>query len=159
MTARLTPGSAAPEISLHDSEGNQVTMKDFAGKTLILYFYPAAMTPGCTTQATDFSESLEAFTEAGYTVLGVSPDPVERLAKFKERSDITFTLLSDPEKEALNAYGAYGTRKLYGKEIEGVLRSTFVIDVDAVGNGEIRVAQYNVKATGHVAKLRRELGV
>lgn len=159
MTARLTPGSAAPEISLHDSEGNQVTMKDFAGKTLILYFYPAAMTPGCTTQATDFSESLEAFTEAGYTVLGVSPDPVERLAKFKERSDITFTLLSDPEKEALNAYGAYGTRKLYGKEIEGVLRSTFVIDVDADGNGEIRVAQYNVKATGHVAKLRRELGV
>lgn len=159
MTARLTPGSAAPEISLHDSEGNQVTMKDFAGKTLILYFYPAAMTPGCTTQATDFSESLEAFTEAGYTVLGVSPDPVERLAKFKERSDITFTLLSDPEKEALNAYGAYGTRKLYGKEIEGVLRSTFVIDIDADGNGEIRVAQYNVKATGHVAKLRRELGV
>lgn len=159
MTARLTPGSAAPEISLHDSEGNQVTMKDFAGKTLILYFYPAAMTPGCTTQATDFSESLEAFTEAGYTVVGVSPDPVERLAKFKERSDITFTLLSDPEKETLNAYGAYGTRKLYGKEIEGVLRSTFVIDVDADGNGEIRVAQYNVKATGHVAKLRRELGV
>lgn len=159
MTARLTPGSAAPEVALSDSEGNEVTLKDFSGKTLILYFYPAAMTPGCTTQATDFSESLDSFTEAGYTVVGVSPDPVERLAKFKERSDITFTLLSDPEKETLNAYGAYGTRKLYGKEIEGVLRSTFVIDVDADGNGEIRVAQYNVKATGHVAKLRRELGV
>ncbi|GAB3820326.1 thioredoxin-dependent thiol peroxidase [Tessaracoccus terricola] len=159
MTARLTQGSKAPEVRLPDSDGNTITLADYSGSSVILYFYPAAMTPGCTTQAVDFSESLGALTEAGYTVVGVSPDTVERLAKFKEKSDVGFTLLSDADKEALNAYGAYGTKKLYGKEIEGVLRSTFVIDVDEAGEGTVRVAQYNVKATGHVAKLRRELGV
>ncbi|MCC2592399.1 peroxiredoxin [Tessaracoccus sp. OS52] len=159
MTARLTQGSKAPDVPLLDSEGNSVSLSDYAGSSVILYFYPAAMTPGCTTQAVDFSESLEPLKEAGYSVVGVSPDPVERLAKFKEKSDVGFTLLSDTDKEALNAYGAYGTKKLYGKEIEGVLRSTFVIDVDEQGEGTVRVAQYNVKATGHVAKLRRELGV
>ncbi|TRY19745.1 peroxiredoxin [Tessaracoccus rhinocerotis] len=159
MTARLTQGSKAPDLRLPDSEGNTTTLADYSGSSLILYFYPAAMTPGCTTQAVDFSESLDALTDAGYTVVGVSPDSVERLAKFKEKSDVGFTLLSDADKEALNDYGAYGTKKLYGKEIEGVLRSTFVIDVDESGEGTVRVAQYNVKATGHVAKLRRELGV
>lgn len=159
MTARLTQGSAAPQVQLPDSEGNTITLDDFSGSSLILYFYPAAMTPGCTTQAVDFSESMDALTDAGYTVVGVSPDTVERLAKFKEKSDVGFPLLSDVDKEALNAYGAYGIKKLYGKEIEGVLRSTFVIDVDDEGQGTVRVAQYNVKATGHVAKLRRELGV
>ncbi len=159
MTARLTTGSAAPAFTLPDQDGASVSLADHAGGTVILYFYPAAMTPGCTTQAVDFSESLEEFTEAGYTVLGCSPDPVERLAKFKQTSEVGFTLLADPGKAVHNLYGAYGPRKLYGKEIEGVLRSTFVIDVDDAGEGIVRVAQYNVKATGHVAKLRRELGV
>ncbi|HSO69113.1 MAG TPA: peroxiredoxin [Arachnia sp.] len=159
MTARLTTGSAAPAFTLPDQDGASVSLADHAGGTVILYFYPAAMTPGCTTQAVDFSDSLEEFTEAGYTVLGCSPDPVERLAKFKQTSEVGFTLLADPGKAVHNLYGAYGPRKLYGKEIEGVLRSTFVIDVDDAGEGTVRVAQYNVKATGHVAKLRRELGV
>ncbi|MFD0865414.1 peroxiredoxin [Tessaracoccus lubricantis] len=159
MTARLTTGTPAPDFTLPDAEGNEVSLSDFKGGSVILYFYPAAMTPGCTTQAVDFSAAVHAFQDAGYTVLGCSPDDVERLAKFKANSDIEFTLLADPEKRVHNLYGAYGLRKLYGKEIEGVLRSTFVIDVDDEGNGLVRVAQYNVKATGHVAKLRRELGV
>ncbi len=159
MTARLTTGSAAPAFTLPDQDGQSVSLADHAGGTVILYFYPAAMTPGCTTQAVDFSESLADFTEGGYTVLGCSPDPVERLAKFKQTSEVGFTLLADPDKTVHNLYGAYGPRKLYGKEIEGVLRSTFVIDVDDAGEGTVRVAQYNVKATGHVAKLRRELSV
>lgn len=159
MTARLTPGSRAPEIRLPDADGNTVTLADYAGSSLVLYFYPAAMTPGCTTQAVDFSAALPAFEAAGYKVVGVSPDTADRLARFTEKSDVGFTLLSDVHKDALNAYGAYGPKKLYGKEIEGVLRSTFVIDVDAEGHGTVRLAQYNVKATGHVAKLRRELGV
>ena len=159
MTARLTTGTPAPAFTLPDQNGNNVSLSDFAGRTVILYFYPAAMTPGCTTQAVDFSEAMPAFQGADYQVLGCSPDTVEKLAKFTSHSNISFTLLADPAKDVLNAYGAYGPRKLYGKEIEGVLRSTFVIDVDGEGNGTIRVAQYNVKATGHVAKLRRELGV
>ncbi|AQP44975.1 peroxiredoxin [Tessaracoccus flavus] len=159
MTARLTPGSTAPEFTLPNQDGDDVSLADYAGKSVILYFYPAAMTPGCTTQAVDFSSAIDAFTENGYTVLGCSPDPVEKLAKFSANSDIDFTLLADPEKKVLDLYGAYGLRKLYGKEIEGVLRSTFVIDVDDDGTGTVRIAQYNVKATGHVAKLRRELGV
>lgn len=159
MTARLTTGTPAPAFTLPNQDGDDVSLSDFAGKAVILYFYPAAMTPGCTTQAVDFSDSIGAFAEAGYTVLGCSPDTVEKLGRFRDKSEIGFTLLADPDKTVHNAYGAYGPRKLYGKEIEGVLRSTFVIDVDDEGNGLIRVAQYNVKATGHVAKLRRELGV
>ena len=159
MTARLTTGTTAPPFTLPDQTGKDVSLSDFAGRTVILYFYPAAMTPGCTTQAVDFSEALPAFAEAGYQVIGCSPDSVEKLAKFTNHSSIGFLLLADPGKEVLNAYGAYGPRKLYGKEIVGVLRSTFVIDVNEAGEGTIRVAQYNVKATGHVAKLRRELGV
>ncbi|MFT3889301.1 MAG: peroxiredoxin [Arachnia sp.] len=159
MNARLTAGATAPEFTLPDQDGKDVSLSDFAGKSVILYFYPAAMTPGCTTQAVDFSAALPSFQESGYTVLGCSPDPVEKLSKFAERSGLGFTLLADPAKDVLNLYGAYGLRKLYGKEIEGVLRSTFVIDVDDAGVGTVRVAQYNVKATGHVAKLRRELGI
>ncbi|RMB62320.1 peroxiredoxin [Tessaracoccus antarcticus] len=159
MTARLTQGSTAPGFTLPDSDGNDVSLKDFAGSSVILYFYPAAMTPGCTTQAVDFTAANDHFSEAGYNVLGASPDSVDRLARFKEKSDLSVPLLSDEDKTVMNAYGSYGMKKLYGKEIEGVLRSTFVIDVDDVGVGTVRVAQYNVKATGHVAKLRRELGV
>lgn len=159
MTARLTQGSTAPDFTLPDSDGIDVSLTDFAGSSVILYFYPAAMTPGCTTQAIDFSAAGNDFTEAGYDVLGASPDSVERLARFKEKSDLSVPLLSDEGKDVMNSYGAYGMKKLYGKEIEGVLRSTFVIDVDDAGVGTVRVAQYNVKATGHVAKLRRELGI
>lgn len=159
MTARLTQGSTAPDFTLPDSDGIDVSLTDFAGSSVILYFYPAAMTPGCTTQAIDFSAAGNDFTEAGYNVLGASPDSVERLARFKEKSDLSVPLLSDEGKNVMNSYGAYGMKKLYGKEIEGVLRSTFVIDVDDAGVGTVRVAQYNVKATGHVAKLRRELQI
>ena len=159
MTARLSQGSIAPDFTLPDSDGEDVSLTDYAGSSVILYFYPAAMTPGCTTQAVDFTAANDHFTEAGYSVLGASPDSVDRLARFKEKSDLTVPLLSDEDKAVMNAYGSYGMKKLYGKEIEGVLRSTFVIDVDDAGVGTVRVAQYNVKATGHVAKLRRELGV
>ena len=159
MTARLTQGSTAPAFTLPDSDGQDVSLTDFAGSSVILYFYPAAMTPGCTTQAVDFTAANDHFSEAGYNVLGASPDSVDRLARFKEKSDLSVPLLSDEDRAVMNAYGAYGMKKLYGKEIEGVLRSTFVIDVDDAGVGTVRVAQYNVKATGHVAKLRRELGV
>ena len=159
MTARLTPGSPAPAFTLPNAEGVPVSLSDHPSRAVIVYFYPAAMTPGCTTQAVDFTGAHAAFAAAGYAIIGISPDTVEKLARFTASSEIGFPLLSDTEHEALNAYGAFGTKKLYGKEIEGVLRSTFVIDVDAEGNGTIRVAQYNVRATGHVAKLRRELGV
>lgn len=159
MVARLTHGSPAPSFTLQDQQGREVSLEDCKGQSVILYFYPAAMTPGCTTQAVDFSASLEELAEAGYTVFGCSPDPVETLQRFTEKSGLSITLLSDPELEVHNAYAAYGTKKLYGKEIQGVIRSTFVIDVDEAGKGTVRVAQYNVRATGHVAKLRRELGI
>src|SRR5690348_10656988 len=113
------------------------------------------MTPGCTTQACDFSDSLDSLNAAGFTVLGISKDSPAKLAKFRERDGLTITLLSDPELAVHRAYGAYGEKKLYGKLVEGVLRSTFVVDED----GKVALAQYNVKATGHVAKLRRELGL
>ncbi|WP_297741906.1 thioredoxin-dependent thiol peroxidase [uncultured Tessaracoccus sp.] len=159
MVARLTHGSPAPAFTLPNQRGQEVSLTDFAGQAVILYFYPAAMTPGCTTQAVDFSASLEELADAGYTVLGCSPDTVEKLAKFTEKSELSVTLLADPSLEVIKAYAAFGTKKLYGKEIEGIIRSTFVIDVDEEGIGTVRVAQYNVRATGHVAKLRRELGV
>ena len=159
MSARLTPGTPAPEFTLPNAGGRAVSLSDYPSAAVIVYFYPAAMTPGCTTQAVDFTSAQDAFAEAGYRIIGISPDTVERLAKFTSSSNVGFELLSDPDRKTLDAYGAYGTKKLYGKSIEGVLRSTFVIDVDAEGRGTIRVAQYNVKATGHVAKLRRELGV
>jgi thioredoxin-dependent peroxiredoxin len=120
-----------------------------------VYFYPAAMTPGCTKQACDFRDSLASLASAGYAVLGISPDKPEKLAKFRERDAVNFPLLSDPAKATLDAYGAYGEKTMYGKTITGVLRSTFVVDEE----GRVERAQYNVKATGHVAKLRRDLGI
>lgn len=159
MSARLTTGSIAPAFTLPDAMNQPVSLSDYAGRLVIVYFYPAAMTPGCTTQAVDFSAALDDFAKAGYAVLGISPDAVERLAAFTQKSSLSFPLLADPDKEVLKSYGAYGTKKLYGKEIEGVIRSTFVINVDQDGTGIVQVAQYNVKATGHVAKLRRELGI
>lgn len=155
MTTRLGPGDAAPDFSLTDDHGNTVNLSDFAGSTLVLYAYPKAMTPGCTTQACDFRDSLDALHAAGVKVVGISPDQPDKLARFRERDAITFPLVSDPDHAVLEAYGAWGEKKLYGKVHLGVIRSTFVID----GDGRIERAMYNVKAKGHVAKLRGELGV
>lgn len=156
---KLSVGDIAPAFTLPDPDGNPVSLADYAGGRVIVYFYPAAMTPGCTTQAVDFSAALAEIAAAGYDVVGISPDSVEKLAKFRQQQDLAFPLLADPDKEVLKAYGAFGRKVLYGKEIEGVIRSTFVVSVDDAGQGIVDVAQYNVKATGHVAKLRRELEI
>jgi len=155
MTTRLQPGDTAPAFTLTDDTGARVSLTDFRGERVILYVYPKAMTPGCTTQACDFRDSLDALHAAGLTVLGLSPDTPEKLAAFKERDGLTFPLLSDPDTTVLESYGAYGEKMLYGKTVVGVIRSTFVIDA----TGRIELAQYAVKATGHVAKLRRDLGI
>ena len=152
---RLSPGDAAPDFTLPSDTGDEVTLADLRGQKVIVYFYPAAMTPGCTKQACDFTNSLASLEAAGYTVLGISPDKPEKLAKFRERDSLTITLLSDPDKAVLSAWGAFGEKKMYGKVVQGVIRSTFVVGED----GRLEVAQYNVKATGHVAKLRRDLGL
>jgi len=152
---RLSPGDPAPDFTLTDDAGAEVALKELRGSKVIVYFYPNAMTPGCTKQACDFSDSLDSLKAAGYEVLGISPNTPEKLAKFRERDHLTITLLSDPDKGVLQAYGAFGEKKLYGKTVEGVIRSTFVVDED----GAVELAQYNVKATGHVAKLRRDLGL
>jgi peroxiredoxin Q/BCP len=153
--ARLTVGDKAPEFTLLDSTEKPVSLADYAGRKVIVYFYPAAMTPGCTKQACDFRDSLAELTGQGIDVVGISPDKPAKLAKFVERDELTFPLLSDPEKEVLTAWGAFGEKKLYGKVVQGVIRSTFLVDE----NGVIEAAQYNVRATGHVAKLRRDLSV
>ena len=155
MTDRLSTGDTAPDFTLTSDTGDSVSLKDLRGQKVIVYFYPAAMTPGCSKQACDFTDSLDSLKAAGYEVVGISKDKPEKLAKFRERDSLTITLLSDPDKSVLNAWGAYGLKKLYGKEVEGVIRSTFVVDEA----GKIELAQYNVKATGHVAKLRKELGL
>ena len=155
----LNPGDTAPPFTLTSAEGKPVSLADHKNQKVIVYVYPAAMTPGCTKQACDFRDNLASFAKEGYAVLGLSPDKPEKLARFAERDALTFPLLSDPDKTVLTAYGAFGEKKLYGKVVVGVIRSTFVIDVDAKGVGTVEVAQYNVKATGHVAKLRRDLGL
>ena len=154
MTTRLQPGDTAPDFTLTSDTGESVTLSELKDRKVIVYFYPAAMTPGCTTQACDFSDSIDRLQAEGYTVLGISPDEPRKLAKFRERDGLTITLLSDPTREVLKEWGAFGEKKLYGKVVEGVIRSTFV-----VADGTIELAQYNVKATGHVAKLRRDLGL
>lgn len=155
MSTRLQPGDSAPDFTLPSDTGVNVTLSGLLGAKVIVYFYPAAMTPGCTKQACDFSESIDALQSHGYIVLGISPDRPEKLAKFRERDNLTIGLLSDPERKVLKAYGAFGEKKLYGKTVEGVIRSTFVVDE----GGKIELAQYNVRATGHVAKLRKDLGI
>ena len=152
---RLSTGDTAPDFTLPTDDGREVSLPDLRGRKVIVYFYPAAMTPGCTKQACDFTDSLDSLRGAGYEVLGISPDQPAKLAKFRERDGLTISLLSDPEKETLTAYGAFGEKTMYGKTVQGVIRSTFVIDEE----GKVEVAQYNVKATGHVAKLRRDLGL
>ena len=152
---RLAPGDVAPDFTLPTDTGERVSLADHRGRKVIVYFYPAAMTPGCTTQACDFTDSLSALQRAGYDVLGISPDKPEKLAMFRDKDNLTITLLSDADRSVMTAYGAYGEKKMYGKTVEGVIRSTFVVDEE----GRIELAQYNVKATGHVAKLRRDLAL
>ncbi|REF37658.1 thioredoxin-dependent thiol peroxidase [Thermasporomyces composti] len=154
-TPRLSPGDPAPDFELSDADGTTVRLSDYRGRKVIVYVYPAAMTPGCTKQACDFRDSLESFQAAGYAVLGVSPDSPAKLKAFREKEGLTFPLLSDPDKRMLSEWGAYGEKQSYGRTITGVIRSTFVVDPD----GTIALAQYNVRATGHVAKLRRDLGL
>ena len=155
MTTRLQPGDPAPDFALTTDTGETLRLADLAGQRVVLYAYPAAMTPGCTTQACDFRDSLQSLKAAGVTVVGISPDSPEKLAKFRDRDHLNFPLVSDPDRSVLTAYGAYGEKQNYGKTVMGVIRSTFVIGPD----GRIEKAQYNVKATGHVAKLRRDLGI
>ena len=152
---RLAVGDPAPDFTLPTADGGTVTLSDLRGRRVVIFFFPAAMTPGCTTQACDFRDSLQSLSSAGYTVLGISPDPVPRLAEFVASAGLTYPLASDEDHAVLDAYGAYGEKKLYGKTVEGVIRSTVVVGPD----GAVQLAQYNVRATGHVAKLRRELGV
>lgn len=152
---QLQPGDSAPDFSLVDQDGSLVSLRDLRGGKVILYFYPAAMTPGCTTQACDFRDSLASLQGAGYTVVGISRDEPAKLREFADRDGLTFPLLSDPDHAVHDAYGAWGEKMNYGKRIEGVLRSTVVLDE----SGTVTKALYNVKATGHVARLRRELGV
>ena len=154
-TPRLQVGDTAPAFSLTDADGNTVALEDFKGRKVVVYFYPAASTPGCTKQACDFRDNLAELNDAGLDVVGISPDKPEKLAKFRDNEGLTFPLLSDPDRSVLTAWGAFGDKTIYGKTVQGVIRSTFVVDE----NGKIEVAQYNVKATGHVAKLRRDLSV
>jgi peroxiredoxin Q/BCP len=148
-------GDKAPAFSLQDADGNTVKLSDYKGRKVIVYFYPAASTPGCTKQACDFRDNLRELTKAGLDVVGISPDKPPKLAKFRDEQKLTFPLLSDPDRKVLTAWGAFGEKTMYGKTVQGVIRSTFVVDE----NGDIEVAQYNIRATGHVAKLRRDLSV
>lgn len=155
MAERLTVGEPAPDFTLPTDDGGEVTLSALRGRKVIVYFYPAAMTPGCTKQACDFTESLDSLKGAGYEVIGISPDKPAKLAKFRERDGLSITLAADEDRSVMTSYGAFGEKKLYGKVVQGVIRSTVVVGED----GNVEVAQYNVKATGHVAKLRRDLGL
>jgi len=155
MSERLQPGDVAPAFTLPDADGNEVSLSDHKGRKVIVYFYPAALTPGCTKQACDFTDNLELLAGAGYDVIGVSPDKPEKLAKFREQESLKVKLLADPEKSVTEAYGAYGEKKNYGKTYMGVIRSTIVVDEE----GKVERALYNVRATGHVAKIIKDLGI
>ncbi len=157
MTTRVTlePGQQAPNFSLEDQRGDTVSLESLRGSHVILFAYPAAMTPGCTTEACDFRDAIEPLQAAGYQVIGLSPDTTDKLAKFAERDSLSYPLLSDPDRSTLAAYGAFGEKNNYGRIVQGVIRSTFVIDPE----GKIAHALYNVKATGHVARVKKLLGV
>ncbi|AZL06475.1 MAG: thioredoxin-dependent thiol peroxidase [Brevibacterium aurantiacum] len=152
---RLSVGDTAPDFTLSNQDGKSVTLSEFKGQRVVVYFYPAAMTPGCTTEACDFRDSLSALSAAGLVVLGISPDKPEKLKKFAEKEGLNFDLLSDPDKSMMEEWGAFGEKKNYGKVVQGVIRSTLVIDAE----GAVELAQYNVKATGHVARVRKALGI
>jgi peroxiredoxin Q/BCP len=151
----LEAGQTAPEFTLSDAEGNHVSLSDFRGKNVIVYFYPAASTPGCTTQACDFRDNMASLQSAGYVVLGVSKDKLPALQKFAAEENLSFPLLSDEDLAVHHAYGAFGEKNMYGKTVQGVLRSTFVVDEE----GTLTHALYNVKATGHVESLKKKLGL
>ena len=153
--SRLQPGDPAPDFTLSDADGNPVSLSGFRGRRVIVYFYPAASTPGCTKEACDFRDNLAELNDAGVDVVGVSPDKPAKLAAFRDAEALTFPLLSDPDKQVLTAWGAFGEKQMYGKTVTGVIRSTFVVDPE----GKIEQALYNVRATGHVAKLRRDMKV
>ncbi|MGW0497038.1 thioredoxin-dependent thiol peroxidase [Streptomyces sp. NPDC003007] len=155
MSERLQPGDVAPAFTLSDADGTEVSLSDHKGRKVIVYFYPAALTPGCTKQACDFTDNLELLAGAGYDIIGISPDKPEKLAKFRDKESLEVTLLADPDKRVLESYGAFGEKKLYGKTVVGVIRSTIVVDEE----GRVERALYNVKATGHVAKIIKDLGV
>lgn len=155
MSTRLAAGDPAPDFTLTDADEKPVSLSDYRGRRVVVYFYPAASTPGCTKQACDFRDNLAELNDAGLDVLGVSPDKPAKLARFRDKEGLTFPLLSDPDREVLTAWGAFGEKQMYGKTVTGVIRSTFVIDAE----GKIEEAQYNVRATGHVAKLRKDLKV
>ncbi|MBA2949711.1 thioredoxin-dependent thiol peroxidase [Streptomyces himalayensis] len=155
MSERLQPGDTAPAFTLPDADGTEVSLADHKGRKVIVYFYPAALTPGCTKQACDFTDNLEVLAGAGYDVIGISPDKPEKLAKFRDKEDLKVTLLADPEKTVTEAYGAYGEKKNYGKTYMGVIRSTVIVDEE----GKVERALYNVRATGHVAKIIKDLGI
>lgn len=150
---RLAVGDTAPDFTLTDDKGGSVSLSDFRGKKVVVYFYPKADTPGCTIEACDFRDSLTQLNDADIDVVGISPDRPEKLATFRENHDLTFPLLSDPEKETLVAYGAFGEKKNYGRVVQGVIRSTFLVDEE----GKIALAKYNVKATGHVARIIKDV--
>lgn len=153
--SKLEVGQAAPEFTLTSDKGQKVSLSQFKGEKVILFFFPAALTPGCTKEACEFNDSLNSFKSAGYTVIGISPDSVEKLAKFRDKEHLNYELLSDEDKEVHKSFGAFGEKSLYGRLYKGVLRSTFALDE----NGKIVLAGYNVKATGHVAKIKKELGL
>ena len=153
--ATLSTGDKAPEFTLPDPDGKDVSLSDYRGQKVVLYAYPAASTPGCTTQACDFRDNIASLQSAGYQVLGLSPDNLDKQRKFRDDEQVPYPLLCDPSHEVLEAYGAWGEKKNYGKTYVGVIRSTFVIDEE----GKVERAMYNVKATGHVAKLRKDLGI
>ncbi|MFI1579822.1 thioredoxin-dependent thiol peroxidase [Embleya sp. NPDC020630] len=153
MSDRLQAGDTAPAFTLSDADGASVSLSDYAGRKVIVYFYPAALTPGCTKQACDFTDNLDLLAGAGYDVLGISPDKPEKLVKFREKENLRVTLLADPDKATLEAYGAFGEKTMYGKTVKGVIRSTFIVDE----TGKVERALYNVRATGHVAKLLKDL--
>lgn len=153
VSSRLAEGDTAPDFSLSDDTGQPVSLKDFAGERVLIYFYPRANTPGCTKQACDFRDSLAELNDLDLKVIGISPDTPEKLAKFRADHDLNFTLLSDPDKEVMTQWGAFGEKKNYGKIVQGVIRSTLLVESD----GTIGLARYNVRATGHVARILREL--
>ncbi|MDW6062425.1 thioredoxin-dependent thiol peroxidase [Streptomyces sp. FXJ1.4098] len=155
MSERLQPGDTAPAFTLPNADGKPVSLADYAGRKVIVYFYPAALTPGCTKQACDFTDNLDLLAQHGYDVIGISPDKPEKLAKFRDKEHLKVTLLGDPEKEVLQAYGAFGEKKMYGKTVTGVIRSTVIVDEQ----GKVERALYNVRATGHVAKIIKDLGL
>lgn len=152
---RLAVGDTAPDFTLPDADGNTLSLSDYRGKSVVVYFYPAAGTPGCTKEACDFRDSLAVLNDAGFAVVGISPDKPEKLAKFRDAEGLTFPLLGDEDKSVMSAWGAFGEKTNYGKVVQGVIRSTFVVDAD----GKIDQALYNVKATGHVDRLRKALEV